>query len=145
MYTYDDVAMFRLLKKKHIAENGCWEWTGSLDNGGYGIIKYCESVWRVHRLMLYLTRPKEFNLYPVVMHLCDNRKCFNPEHIKGGTDSDNVRDMVAKGRLNRQTTVITHCKRGHEYTDENTYYDKIGKRSCRICRAEVKKQIKERR
>lgn len=28
----------------------------------------------------------------------------------------------------------THCKHGHEYTDENTVYDRNGHRSCRECR-----------
>lgn len=28
----------------------------------------------------------------------------------------------------------THCKNGHEYTPENTYVDKLGRRSCRECR-----------
>jgi hypothetical protein len=31
--------------------------------------------------------------------------------------------------------VITHCKRGHELTPENTYYHKNGGRNCRTCAA----------
>lgn len=30
----------------------------------------------------------------------------------------------------------THCKREHEFTDENTYVDSKGNRHCRACRAE---------
>ncbi len=29
--------------------------------------------------------------------------------------------------------VRTHCKHGHEYTEENTYWTKAGNRSCRAC------------
>lgn len=28
----------------------------------------------------------------------------------------------------------THCKRGHEFTDANTYVSKKGSRGCRTCR-----------
>ena len=27
----------------------------------------------------------------------------------------------------------THCPKGHEYTPENTYRDKLGRRSCILC------------
>jgi hypothetical protein len=33
-------------------------------------------------------------------------------------------------------TKRTHCKRGHEYTEENTCVRASGKRQCRICRLE---------
>lgn len=34
----------------------------------------------------------------VVMHTCDNARCINPEHLVGGTYSDNMQDMLRKGR-----------------------------------------------
>ena len=35
---------------------------------------------------------------PVVMHLCDNPACCNPIHLRGGTQTQNVLDKVAKNR-----------------------------------------------
>lgn len=29
---------------------------------------------------------------------------------------------------------VTHCKRGHEYTEANTYRNEIGHRECKACR-----------
>lgn len=34
----------------------------------------------------------------VAMHLCDNDWCVNPDHLKMGTQQENVQDCVAKGR-----------------------------------------------
>ncbi len=32
----------------------------------------------------------------VVMHLCDNPLCINPDHLKVGTQMDNMHDMIKK-------------------------------------------------
>lgn len=32
------------------------------------------------------------------MHVCDNRRCVNPNHLKVGTQRDNVMDCIGKGR-----------------------------------------------
>ena len=37
----------------------------------------------------------------------------------------------------------THCKRGHEFTDENTYTTKTGLRHCKTCRKEVMRLRRE--
>lgn len=35
----------------------------------------------------------------VLMHSCDNPRCVNPGHLKIGTQRDNIRDAIAKGRF----------------------------------------------
>jgi hypothetical protein len=37
----------------------------------------------------------------IVRHLCDTPACRNPEHLIGGTQADNIRDKVLRGRQNR--------------------------------------------
>ena len=37
-------------------------------------------------------------LPPVVRHTCDNPLCVNPRHLVGGTQADNMQDMIARDR-----------------------------------------------
>lgn len=61
----------------------------------------------------------------VIDHLCSNTVCVNPRHLEAVTQLENVRRGAAK---------ITHCKRGHEYTPENTRYQKrYNGRLCKTC------------
>jgi hypothetical protein len=40
-----------------------------------------------------------------ILHKCDNRKCFRPDHLFEGTEADNTADMIAKGRKIDDPTV----------------------------------------
>lgn len=80
----------RLSNSLSLAENGCWLWEGYLDPSGYGRIKH-GTLQYAHRLMWALENgpiPKGM----VVRHLCDNRRCCNPEHLAIGTHKDNSQD-----------------------------------------------------
>jgi len=68
----------------------------------------------------------------ILCHSCDNPPCCNPSHLWLGTQAENLADASAKGRLKRTST---HCKRGHEFTPENTYLSNGG-RGCRQCSAD---------
>lgn len=72
--------------------DGCWEWQGRLNNKGYGKLgrRYA------HRMAHELFCGPIGNLQ--VLHHCDNRACVRPSHLFLGTQSDNIRDMYAKGR-----------------------------------------------
>lgn len=59
--------------------------------------------------------------------VCMHRKCVNPKHLEPVTHAENIRrGRSYNGRL-------THCRRGHEYTEENTIIQKGKYRSCKTC------------
>lgn len=82
--------------------SGCWLWTGAKStNGGYGYFIYGRGgqKLRAHRVAWEMTHgpiPEGW----VVMHLCDNPLCVNPDHLEVGTQADNVLDMRIKDRNN---------------------------------------------
>lgn len=46
----------------------------------------------------YLAFKGKYRAGRVLLHACDNPRCVNPDHLKPGTQSQNVRDCVRKGR-----------------------------------------------
>lgn len=79
-------------------ETGCWEWKGAKTTTGYGRLKVNNVAWMAHRYSLFLHQGS-LGQDTVVMHMCDNPSCINPEHLKEGTQKENMADCKAKGRL----------------------------------------------
>lgn len=80
--------------------NGCLEWPegAARTHNGYGLVHYQGKQHRLHRLILSVQlgrplAPKEFAL-----HTCDNPACYEPGHLYPGSQADNMRDMVTRGR-----------------------------------------------
>lgn len=116
-------------------DTGCWNWTGSICTSGYGKIyingSKSTNVYKVHRLSFSI-----FNKYIsqdlVIDHICRNRKCCNPDHLREVTNKENVLfNSESRTAINKQKT---HCKNGHEFTIENTTIQKSG-RSCKVCKS----------
>lgn len=121
--------------------DGCWEWIRALNSKGYGSFGYAGKIHLTHRLAYTLL----VGPIPEGLHLdhlchnnsgctdvpCDHRKCCNPEHLEPVTNRVNSLRGTGLGATN---AVKTHCSRNHEFTEENTYTDKRGSRSCRTCR-----------
>jgi hypothetical protein len=93
---------------KKAGPDECWQWLGTKyrnEKGSYGKIAIHGRQYRAHRLIYELSygvtlerRQKFARESQVIMHTCDNPLCCNPAHLKLGTPSDNVWDMVRKGR-----------------------------------------------
>ena len=123
--------------------DACWPFTGSVNDHGYGIF-YTPGGSRAHRYAFMLE-----NGAPAagdVDHTCHNgsgctkvddcphRRCCNPRHLDDVSHAENVRRGNAHvSRVIYGPAVQTHCKWGHEFTEENTWRNRHGHRFCRAC------------
>lgn len=141
MRFFDKVSMFD-------SPQSCWDWVGSRDKWGYALMRIDGKTRVAHKAIW-----EHFN-GPVpdgyeLDHTCKNSSCVKPDHLEAVTHSENISRgdwrrprgehgyFAPTGRPARALTPVpqrTHCKRGHEWTPENTEIGSDGTRRCRECR-----------
>jgi hypothetical protein len=117
--------------------------SASLDGKGYPrVVLYKDNKQKhftVHQLMMRaFVGPQKPGVQ--VRHKNGDRTDFRLDNLEYGTDSDNKYDAVKHGT--HTNAAKTHCKRGHEFTPENTYLihskTSIGNptilRACKTCK-----------
>jgi hypothetical protein len=108
--------------------SGCWFWLGYTSARGYGKFGQVFS----HRAT-YLALVGEHAPGLELDHLCQEKACCNPDHLEAVTHQVNVsRGRLGATNIARGATV-THCRKGHEYTAENTIIGCNGRRKCKAC------------
>ncbi len=128
--------------------SGCLLWEGTIARDGYGSISRNGRTRVLHRFVweeVNGTIPNGLH----VLHRCDVPACVNVAHLFLGTHTDNMRDLVAKGRHARNKESFrrnkTHCQNGHLYSDENVGVTAKGARYCRICKRSAQQRYIDRK
>jgi hypothetical protein len=115
---------------------GCWLWTGYQDEYGYGsgLSKRIFKTQLAHRVIYeLLVGPIPKGL--TIDHLCRVRCCVNPGHLEPVTHAVNMKRGIHGSK--------THCKNGHEFSDDNTYVATRNHGTMRCCR-ECNKEARRR-
>lgn len=80
-----------------VEATGCIEWMGMRDEHGYGVLKYHNRKYKVHRWVWEMQNgPIPKGMF--ICHHCDNPSCANLDHLFLGTPKDNRLDCCRKKR-----------------------------------------------
>lgn len=80
----------------------CWEWMKGKNKDEYGRTMINHKNYGVHHFVYeQIFGPIPNGMF--VLHHCDNPPCCNPLHLFLGTQKDNMKDMVLKGRGRSET------------------------------------------
>lgn len=89
----------------------CWPWVAWVNNMGYGQmsipsrdIQRGDRTVLAHRISWILQNEQPIPEGLDILHLCDNKRCVNPAHLKPGTASENAR-MIDPARLRSQSKI----------------------------------------
>jgi len=118
--------------------SGCWLWTGKAGVRGYGQIRVGSGKVRQAHIVVFETLVGKVPTGLELDHKCRVHSCVNPQHLEAVTHKENMR----RGLQTIQTlqSSKTECPKGHAYEGDNFRRDRRGKRICRICDRDRRRQ-----
>lgn len=87
----------------------------------------------LHRLICHAFHGDPPAGKPNVLHWDGDKTNNHPDNLRWGSQSENLRDAIRHGTYTSPQALKTHCKRGHPFSQENTYRPPSGGRYCRTC------------
>lgn len=119
-------SLIRRFRASYVVDgNGCWVWTRVLNSRGYARICVNNKMVLAHR-WIWMRWNGEIPDGLCVDHICENKRCVNPDHMQLLTPRDNIL---------RSCPPKTRCPKGH-VLDEVGYYMDSGRRRCKPCHLE---------
>jgi hypothetical protein len=128
------------------SQDDCWLWTAGTTSKGYGSFAIAPQktatahkiAWALAKNNGVMSDPKDH-----IMHLCDVKRCVNPNHLELGDAMQNNKDALARGvRVPHRLSERESCSHGHPRTPENTHpkYN-----TCILCMRDSARKSKERK
>lgn len=133
-------ARARILQRTDRGGN-CWLWIGRLNSYGYAEIKVDGSPYRMAHRVAYEAWVAPIPEGLQLDHLCRVRHCVNPAHLEPVTNRENT---MRGENFTAVNAAKTHCKRGHEFDEANTYLWR-NSRICKQCRRDYAREFKSRK
>lgn len=86
---YENLTQFLFPRIEFGTKEECWEWRAGKKPNGYGTVNFNGKGHQAHRAVYEcLVGPIEDSL--VIDHLCGNRACVNPYHMKPSLQAENL-------------------------------------------------------
>lgn len=111
-----------ILKTVLDRKTSCWEWVGTTSKAGYGQFRFDGRKTSPHRFIwiyLYGEIPARLE----IDHVCKNRRCANPKHLRTVTHKEN-----------QQGIIKPECPKGHPMSGDNLHITRTNRRVCKRCR-----------
>ena len=92
--------------------DSCWVWTAGLDQKGYGRFRI-EGEKRLAHIVSWIMVNGEIPAGMLLDHICQNKSCVNPGHLRLATNKQNSEYRSGPARHNKSSGIRNVYKKGN--------------------------------